>query len=732
MKHANQLNFGIGRKLPLILQNEAAECGLACLAMISGFYGLSVDLSTMRRTYNVSMMGMTLNHLVAIANSMSMATRAVKLDLDELSALRRPCVLHWKFNHFVVLKEVRAKSIVIHDPAIGMREVSMDEVSQNFTGVALEVWPNEGFKTGKIRQRVTLKQLMGRVTGLVPSMAQVLILALVLEIFIIVSPFYLQWMIDDVIVSSDRDLLWTLVIAFGLLVVFQQAISLLRGWVLLYLSTTLSLQWRSNLFAHMLRLPLKFFESRHLGDIVSRFQSVDVIQRTITSQFVEAVLDGIMSIAVLIVMFIYAPKLAFIALGVMLAYLALRWAWWRPFRIATEEQIVHAAKQQSHFLETVRGIKPLKLFERTEDRRNTWLTLLVEELNAGLRTQKMQLFYRHANGFLFGLERIIIIGFGAALVLDNEFTVGALMAFLAYKDQFSTRSSTLIDNFFELRMLRLHGERLADIAMAEPESEQLTLEQATAQSQAPAPALIRGESCLEVRNLRFRYSQLSPWVLDGISFSIKNGESVAIVGESGSGKSTLMHVLLGLRTPYEGEIKLFGKDLTQHEPRALRRLVGTVTQDDVMFAGSLADNISFFDPKPDQARIEECAKMAAIHDDIMAMPMNYNTLVGDMGTVLSGGQKQRVFLARALYREPSLLVLDEATSHLDVASEERVNGAIASLKLTRIIIAHRPQTIASADRVLVMRKGAIVADLPPDDFAVIRAAMLGEDTADRA
>lgn len=725
MKLDQTLAFGFGRRLPLVLQNEAAECGLACLAMIAGYHGLKIDLATLRRAFTVSMMGTTLNQLVQIAGAMSLATRAVKLDLDDLGELRRPCVLHWNFNHFVVLKEVRGKSIVIHDPAVGVRELSMEEASRSFTGVALEAWPNEGFKPATVKQHISLSQLMGRVSGLVPSLVQVLMLAFVLEVFVIVSPFYLQWVIDDVIVANDRDLLVTMALAFGLLVIFQQAIGLLRGWVMLYLSTTLNLQWRSNLFTHLVRLPLRFFENRHLGDIVSRFGSVDVIQRSVTSQFIEAILDGVMSIVVLVVMFVYSPKLAGIALSVMLAYALVRWLWWRPFRLATEEQIVHAARQQSHFLETVRGIKPIKLFQRVDERRNTWLTLVVDEINAGLRTQKMQLFYRHINGFMFGLERVTIIGLGAMLVMDNRFTVGALMAFLAYKDQFGQRSSTLIDHLFELRMLRLHGERLADIALTEPESDG-DLAAGLPAPRTPELPAVPGAPCVELANVSFRYSELSPWVLQDIDLRIAQGESVAIVGPSGSGKTTLMHVLLGLRAPNSGEIRFLGTDIQQLGQQRVRSLIGTVTQDDLLFAGSLADNIAFFDPEADQARIERCARMADIHADIEAMPMGYNTLVGDMGTVLSGGQKQRVLVARALYREPQILVLDEATSSLDIESEERVNAAIRALDLTRIIIAHRPQTIATADRVVVLRHGRLVADLPPDDFAAIRRAMKGE------
>jgi ATP-binding cassette subfamily B protein RaxB len=385
----------------------------------------------------------------------------------------------------------------------------------------------------------------------------------------------------------------------------------------------------------------------------------------------------------------------------MLLYGAGRWAWYRPLRQATEEQIVHAARQQSHFLETIRGVKAIKLFQRQDERRSNWLTLVVDQINAELRTQKLQMFYKLLNGLLFGIENILIIWLGASLVLDGNFSVGVLMAFSAYKAQFDSRVSSLIDKFFELKMLQLQGERLADIVLTEPEP-------------TGAKVLVGLDMLtprITVRGLRYRYAPQEPNVLDGVDFELRAGESVAIVGPSGCGKTTLMNVLLGVLPATEGEILLGGIPLDQLGVDMLRQMVGTVLQDDVLFAGSIGDNISFFDPNADHAWIVKCAEMAAVAADIAAMPMGYNTLVGDMGTVLSGGQKQRVLLARALYKRPRILFLDEATSHLDIEKEEQVNRAVKALQMTRVIIAHRPQTIASADRVIVLMGGKIVQDV---------------------
>lgn len=699
MSFLNQLSFGLGRTLPIALQTEASECGLACLVMVSNYHGFRTDLATMRRLFLISIKGTTLSHLMGMAQAVGFTTRPVKLELEDLKDLRRPCILHWNFNHFVVLKEVGARHAVIHDPAMGIRKLSFEEVSAAFTGVALELWPNPGFKQVTFKQSVKLRDMMGHVTGLYRSMGQVLLLALALEVFALVSPFYMQWVVDHVLVSADRDLLTTLALGFGLLVLMQQAISTVRAWVIMHMSTTLNVQWRANLFAHLIRLPVDFFEKRHLGDVVSRFGAIDQIQHTLTSTFVEAILDGVLTIATLVMMFLYSPIMAWIAIGAMLLYGLGRWAWFRPLRNATEEQIVHAAKQQTHFIETVRGVRALKLFQRLDERRNSWLGLFVEQVNADLRTQKLQVMYRLLNGLLFGVERILIVWLGAKLVMDGAFTIGVLLAFIAYKDQFVSRVSGLIDRLVEMRMLHLQGERLADIALAEQEPEVVDTMSKQELEKLPANIVIQG--------LRYRYADGEPWVLDGINLEIAAGESVAIVGPSGCGKSTLMNVMLGLRPFKEGQVLVGGQPLSKLGLSHLRNMVGTVMQDDALFAGSIADNIAFFDQQVEMAWVEECARKAAVYDDIVAMPMGFNTLIGDMGAALSGGQKQRILLARALYKKPKILFLDEATSHLDVAREAMVNEAIQALDMTRVIIAHRPETIASAKRVIVMAAGKV-------------------------
>ncbi|WP_453941959.1 peptidase domain-containing ABC transporter, partial [Acinetobacter baumannii] len=640
--------------------------------------------------------------LVKIANKLHLTTRPLKLELDELNQLRLPCILHWDLNHFVILKNVSPAKITIVDPAFGERVFTYDQASSHFTGIALELWPDSNFEEKKDKTSIRIFKLFGEIRGLWKSLGQILILALVLEVFSLVSPFFMQWVIDHAIVSADLNLLTTLALGFGLLMLLSSLISLLQAWVVMHMATTLNVQWKANIFHHLVNLPTNFFQKRHLGDVISRFSSIDAIQRTLTTSFITAILDGLMTIFTLILMFIYSVKLACIALISMLMYIIIRWIWYYPLRRATEDQIVHGAKQSTHFMETMRGIKTIKQFEKQDYRQATWLSLFVNQINAGLTTQKLNIMFGFVNTLLFGLQNIIIVWLGATLVIEGEFTVGILMAFIAYKNQFGDRVTSLIDKYVEVRMLSLHGERLADIVLTDQEKTDNYLF-------VPESSELQ-KTEIDVKSLRFRYSEEESWIIHGINFNIPEGQSVAIVGSTGCGKTTLMNLLLGNLNPEHGEIKIGGQSIKSLGSNRLRNFIAYVAQDDVLFAGSILENISFFDDSVQQDWVEQCAKMASVHDEIMAMPMGYQTLVGDMGNILSGGQKQRILLARALYRKPKILFLDEATSHLDIIKEKEINDMIKSLNITRIIIAHRPETISSVDRIIALNNGRIVSD----------------------
>lgn len=702
MRYLDRLSLGLGRQAPVILQTESSECGLACLAMIASYYGYESDLLTLRQKYPISQKGANLVTLIKIANKLHLITRPLKLELDELYQLRQPCILHWDLNHFVVLKNVSATKITILDPAFGEKILSYDQISHHFTGIALELWPDSDFEEKKDKTSIRIFKLFGEIRGLWKSLGQILILALALEVFSLVSPFFMQWVIDHAIVSADLNLLSTLAIGFGLLMVLSSLISLLQSWVVMYMATTLNVQWKANIFHHLVNLPINFFQKRHLGDIISRFGSIDSIQKTLTTSFITAILDGLMTIFTLILMFIYSVKLAWIAVITMLLYAAIRWIWYFPLRRATEDQIVHAAKQNTHFMETMRGIKTIKQFEKQDYRQATWLSLFINQINAGLKTQKLNLMFEFLNTLLFGLQNIIVIWLGATLVIEGEFTVGILMAFIAYKNQFGNRVSSLIDKYIEIKMLSLHGERLADIVLTDQEKNSNNL--------SVAKPSVQQRTDISVKSLKFRYSEDESWIIHGINFNVPEGQSVAIVGATGCGKTTLMNLLLGNLKPEHGEIKIGGQNINNINTNEIKSLIAYVAQDDVLFAGSIIENIGFFDDSLQQEWVEECAKMASIHNEIIAMPMGYQTLVGDMGNILSGGQKQRILLARALYRKPKILFLDEATSQLDIIKEKEINEMIKSLNITRIIIAHRPETISSVDRIIVIDNGRIIND----------------------
>jgi ATP-binding cassette subfamily B protein RaxB len=690
-----------------ILQSQAAECGLASLAMIANHHGHRTDLPEFRRRFSVSLKGASLNRLMGIAQQLGFQTRALRLDLEHLGRLQTPCILHWNLDHFVVLAKVGRRSVTVLDPAFGERELDFDEVSRHFTGVALELTPGAEFQKQPAPPAIRLSQLTGPVRGLWRALAQILLLSVALQVFVLLAPFYMQWVVDQVLVSADRDLLTVLGLGFGLAVLLQVAIGLLRGWALVFLSTRLGLQWLGNVFAHALRLPLEFFEKRHLGDVVSRMGAVQAIQQTLTTSFIEALIDGLMAIATLAMMLLYSPRLALVTLVAVALYLGLRALTFRPLRATTEQELIAEAKQQTHLLESLRGMQSVKVAGQEAYRQGAYQNLMVDTVNQQLKLAKLGLGFSTASQTIFGIERIAVIWIGASLAMQNVFSVGMLIAYLAYKDQFAQRVASLIDKWIEFRMLRLHGERLADIVLTPPEPDAGSLVE-----QAP-PASPR----IEVKGLSFRYAEGEPWVLQDCSFTVEEGEAVAIVGASGCGKTTLVKLLLGLLPPTAGSIRIGGQEIHQLGLRNYRGIVGAVLQDDQLFAGSVAENIAFGDPELNFARVEAAARLAAVHEEIVAMPMGYHSLIGDMGTVLSGGQKQRVILARALYRRPKLLFLDEATSHLDVERERLVNEAVRRLKLTKLIIAHRPETIASADRVLVMHGGRIVQAFRPQAMA---------------
>lgn len=683
------LQFGFGRSVPVILQSEAAECGLACLAMIMGYHGHPIDIATFRRQQGFSSQGATLRDLVGVANRVGLGSRAVRVDLEELDKLTLPCVLHWSLNHFVVLVERQSKAAVIHDPARGRRVIQEEELSREFTGVALEATPTERFEQKDERQTLRLRDMFRHVSGLKPALAYLFALSLGLEVIALFSPMVSQIIIDEVLVTGDYDLLTTVACAMVVLLLLQMLVASVRSWAVVMFGSRVSLKWNGALFEQLTRLPLDYFTRRHIGDVISRFGALSAIQHTLTIDLVQTILDGIMAVGTGVMLFLYGGWLGAIACVAMGLDILLRLATYDTYRCASEESVVQSAKTQTHFIETLRNMATVKLLNLRERRQTAWLNSVIDSMNIHLRLQRFDLVFGRLADMIFGADRLLILVLGASMVMRGHMSVGMLVAFLSYKDQFASRISSLINTGFKLRMLSIQTDRLSDIVMSTPEPQGFLL---------PSPSSHEsGRGCLAMRNLSLRYSPDGPWIFRNLSFDIPAGQSVAIVGPSGCGKTTLLKTLMGLQEPSEGEIFMDGSEIRALTVDGYRSRIAGVLQDDGLFSGSIGDNICGFAESPDQILIETCSKLAAIHDDIQRMPMRYESLVGDMGSSLSGGQKQRVLLARALYRSPQILFLDEATSHLDEETEAKVARALQQLNTTRIMVAHRPATVAHAN-----------------------------------
>lgn len=690
--------LGKRKYLPVFLQTEAAECGAVCVAMIANFHGHRFDLSVMRRRFPVSIKGTTLANLIDISHRLGFNPRALRVEPEYLPQLQTPCILHWDMSHFVVLKKATARTVILHDPARGLIRLSCAEVGRHHTGVVLELDPAESFEPVHDRSSISIGAVTGRIVGIKRSLLRLLLLSLALEVFVLVTPFFLQGVIDQVLVSGNRQLLTVLAAGFLIVVFFQAIVTALRGWILTWMSARINTQWKTNLFHHLLRLPMDYFEKRHMGDVLSRFFSIEVIQQTLTTSFVTAILDGLAGLLVLVLLAAYSLPLTGVILLAFGLYAFLRWLSSHQLRNAQAEQIHHSASLASSLMESVRGIQTVKLANAQPERVSRFANSAVEVAHRELTVARIGITFEALNYFLFGTQRVVVIWLGALSVLHQQLSAGMLVAFIAYEELFTSRGKSLIDKLVEFKLLRLQAERIADIALTEPEAHA-----------AGAFTSSLANDAIEVANLSFRYAVSEPWILRNCSFRVGPGESVALVGSSGCGKTTLAKLVLGLLTPQRGSVRIGGIDIHKYGLEAYRRVFGVVMQEDELFSGSMTDNITFFDPAPDLTRAERAADQAAVHEEILAMPMGYNTLIGDMGSALSGGQKQRLLLARALYREPKYLLLDEATSHLDILNEERVNSAIRDLGIARIVIAHRPETIVSADKIFTLQNGYITA-----------------------
>jgi ATP-binding cassette subfamily B protein RaxB len=683
------LNLSGRRRLPLIRQAEAAECGLACVAMIAGYHGLELDLPTMRRRFSLSMKGITLRTMIDVAAGVGLTSRPIRCDPEELEQVRTPAILHWDTNHFVVLQRVGQGSILLHDPGAGVRAMNAEEVARRFTGVALELEPAPAFRPKRDKNPLRLGSLLRLGPDTWRGLLQAALLSVLMEILFLTAPFYTQLVIDHAILKGDGKLLTVLAFAFSAILLLRTLTGVLRGLTVQFVSSLISFEMKGRVFNHLIRLPLDWFHKRQIGDVQSRFWAIREVQNFVAKGAITGILDGAFGMLVLVILFLYSPALTAVVLSSVLLHAVLRIGSLQLMRRFAGDVIVADAREQTRLLETLRAAQTIKSAGAETIREAQQRNAIAASANATIRAGNITIVQGSAEQALNGITDILVVFIGAKAILDGQLTVGMLMAFVVYQGQFTRRSISLVEQLIAWSMLDLHLERLSDVALSNKE------------------ARIDGggfegtlEGAIRCRHLVFRYAFGEAPVISGLNLNVQPGESVAIVGPSGCGKSTLVKLLTGLYVPTAGEILIDERPLSHWSPRSLRSQISFVSQDDQLLSGSISENIALFAEDIDMDLVRDAARAACVDDEIMAMPMAYESLVGDMGSSFSGGQKQRILIARALYRRPRILILDEGTAHVDLKTERAINEALSRLPITRLLIAHRPETVATADRVI--------------------------------
>ena len=655
--------------------------------MVAACYGDRSSLRELRSKFRVSLRGMTLKHVRDCAEALGFRSRAVRLDLDELAQLRLPAILHWDLNHFVVLEGVRGRKARIVDPAVGTRILALDEIGTSFTGVALELAPTPNFRPRTTEAAIGLPSFASSLRGLAGPLATVFTLTVVLQVFALIMPVNTQLTVDHGIRQGDMNLVFALAAGFALIGVVGALTDFFRSLLLLYVGNTAAFRMVAGLAHHLIRLPDPWFDARHTGDVLSRFGSLAPIRQFLTTGAFAMVLDAVMAVGTLAVMFVYSWDLTLVMCAFLALFAGVNWATYMPLRNLTHESIAAGALENSTFIENVERHRAIKLLGAQTTRDDAWGRRYVDSLNAGARLTRFRTHLGLGTSLLATIESVVVLLLGASKVITGEFSLGMLFAYTSYSAMFSARVHSLIAAAVGLRMLRLHQERVADIGLTDREA---------VDESAGTRLDIQGR--IQAEGVSYAYGEEGPALAD-FSLDVAPGEIVAIAGESGSGKSTLVKLLAKLLLPDEGSIRIDGVETRQLDTAHFRNQLGVVMQDDDLFSGSLIENISMDVGAPIE-RVEHAARIACIHDDIEAMPLGYQTLVGHMGSTLSGGQRQRVMIARAVFREPRLLLLDEGTAHLDGELQEHVLKNLRTLEATIVAVTHDPRVLELVDRTI--------------------------------
>lgn len=670
----------------------AGHCGLVCLAAVAANLGEHNLLKQARAERAVSTRGMTAYDIIQLAKRFGLKARGLRVDVVDLGRVTMPCILHWGTAHFVVLTAIDDHRAVIFDPSVGTREYSLDALTEQYDGVTIEVSRGDTFQRNiASRFESPLRKLIATAPAIRSRALQVVLLAVFAEGLTLMNPLFLQWTVDRGILGRERNVVFMLAISFAALVVLQTLAASARSVILIKLRTTLNFHWRSHSFMHVLKLPMSFFEKAALRDTAGRLSSIERIENTLTGALLESVTDVVVVVAALVIMFVYSALLSGIVLVAVAVVVLSDCLCRRPAVAAHEDYFRASAKAQLHLLESIGAVRTIKLYRREEARHAVLEDLIRRQHSLAATVRRLGIRQTSFRSLVAGLQHVAVLSWGGLLAADGRLTLGALMAFIAYTMVLGSRVPLLLERLIELKTLNVDAERFEKIASTQEEPTATKLPRVD-WSRAPA---------ISFSHVRFRYALNEPHVLDGVTFDVESGDFVVVTGPSGCGKTTLLKLLVGVLPLSDGDIRVCGFPIGEIEQHC-REWMGVVLQDDVLLSGSIADNISFFGAERNQEWMGECARIACIHDEISAMPMGYETLVGQQYPVLSDGQKQRVLLARALYKRPTILVLDGPMSHLDAELEQRISDQLARLSITRLVVAHRQESISMAHRRIVL------------------------------
>jgi ABC-type bacteriocin/lantibiotic exporter with double-glycine peptidase domain len=682
--------------LPEVRQLSATDCGAACLAMVLGYHGREMTLDQVREVTGPGRDGISARILLDAGRRLGLRGRAVSLELERLPYLPTGCILHWDFNHYVVFERLTKGQVQIIDPAQGRRLVSMESFSRHFTGVVILFEPTEDFQRLATPRAGVFRYLLPLLRQS-DTLGRIVLLSAVLQFFALAVPVLTGMVVDRVVPRGDYQLLAVLGLALSTLVLFHLVSSVLRGHLMLELRTRIDTSMTLGFLDHLVDLNFSFFQLRPAGDLMMRMSMQAMVREIISSTAVSTLLDGTMVLLFFGILFSTSSWMGWVVLGLgsmqILVFLLTR----ERRRSLVSQSLELDAKNQSYQISMITGMQTLKSFGAERRAVESYSQLFVDIQNLTLQRGRLGLWIDSVMGALRLASPLVLLCVGTFLVLEGRLTLGEMLSLNALAGSMLGPLSSLIMTAGQFQMLGSYLERINDVLDAPPE-----------QPTDQARTTMELQGAIELEKVSFRYSAASPLVVQDVSLRIEPGQMVALVGRSGAGKSTLANLLLGLYLPTSGRVLYDGVDLNHLDLRDLRSQMGIVLQDPSFFGFSLRDNITLSKPELPLQRVVGASKLAHIHDDILAMPMQYDTLLVDRGLSLSGGQRQRLALARALVHSPAVLLLDEATSALDSITESQVQKALASIQCTRVVIAHRLSTIRSADLIVVMDAGRVV------------------------